>query len=85
MIKLFSLIFLFVSLASADAGKSSFHELLRFKFGGIGGWDYLKVEETSGRLFIARSDRVMVIDAETGKLITEIPGMAGAHGVAFVL
>ena len=34
------------------------------------------------RLFIARQTRVMVVDPDSGKLLGEVPGLNGAHGVA---
>ena len=33
-------------------------------------------------LYITRGNRVVVVDVQTGKLITEIPGFDGIHGVA---
>lgn len=53
-----------------------------WKLGGEGGWDYLTVDADGHRLFIARSTRVMVVDKDTGKLLTEIPDTPGVHGVA---
>ncbi|HVI53789.1 MAG TPA: YncE family protein [Luteibacter sp.] len=50
--------------------------------GGEGGWDYATVDPATHRLFVARNDRVMVVDTGTGKLLAEIPGMHRAHGVA---
>jgi DNA-binding beta-propeller fold protein YncE len=34
------------------------------------------------RLFIARQNRVMVVDEDTGKLLGEVTGIQGAHGTA---
>jgi len=56
----------------------------RFTIGGPGGWDCLGVDPASHRLYIARADRVLVVDTENGKLIATIPGMDGAHGIALV-
>jgi DNA-binding beta-propeller fold protein YncE len=53
-----------------------------WKLGGDGGWDYLTVDAEGRRLFIARATRVMVVDAESGKVLTEIPDTPGVHGVA---
>ena len=53
-----------------------------WKLGGEGGWDYLTVDGDGRRLFIARSTRVMVVDADSGKVLTEIPDTPGVHGVA---
>lgn len=52
--------------------------------GGPGGWDYLSLDPASHHLFIARNDRVMVVDTRTGKLVAQIPGMQHAHGVVLV-
>ena len=50
--------------------------------GGEGGWDYLSCDEETGRLFIARGDRVQVIDPASGRLLGEIADTPGVHGVA---
>src|SRR5271165_6595479 len=54
----------------------------RVKLGGEGSWDYLTYEDGANRLFITRSNRVMVIDTKTLKPITEITDLQGVHGVA---
>lgn len=61
----------------------SYHLVRRDSLGGDGGWDYVALDTMGHRLFIARSDRVMVVDPATGKLLAEIPGLNRAHGVAF--
>jgi DNA-binding beta-propeller fold protein YncE len=50
--------------------------------GGGGGWDYVVPDTTRHRLFIGRSDRVMVVDELTGNLLGEVKGIHGAHGTA---
>jgi DNA-binding beta-propeller fold protein YncE len=50
--------------------------------GGEGGWDYVTVDPDARRIFIPRSTHIMVLDEGTGKLIADIPGMNGLHGVA---
>lgn len=59
-----------------------FHVEHIWKIGGNGGWDYLKCDPAAHRLYIARGNRVQVVDTRTGKLIAEIGGMQGIHGVA---
>lgn len=49
---------------------------------GDGWWDYMTVEPAAHRLYIARGNRVQVVDTRTGKLITEMGGMQGTHGIA---
>lgn len=64
-------------------GAQSYHLGHTFTLGGDGGWDYVTLDSVGHRLFVARQDRVMVVDPETGKLLAEIPGFNRAHGVAF--
>lgn len=52
--------------------------------GGAGGWDYLTVDPGTQRLYVPRSTHTMVIDANSGKMIADIPGQRIAHGVAIV-
>jgi DNA-binding beta-propeller fold protein YncE len=53
-----------------------------YTLGGEGRWDYVVPDPPNHRLFIARQDRVMVVDEDSGKLIGEITGIDGAHGTA---
>src|ERR1700681_173334 len=52
--------------------------------GGDGGWDYLTVDPQTHRLYVPRSTHTMVIDAESGETIADIPGQKHNHGVALV-
>ncbi len=70
-----------LSLAQSAPG---YKVVKTWKLGGEGGWDYLTVDPDGRRLFIARSTRVMVVDEDSGKLLTEIPDTPGVHGVALV-
>ena len=53
-----------------------------YTLGGEGRWDYIVPDAANHRLFVARTDRVMVVDEDTGKLLGEIKGIDGAHGTA---
>jgi DNA-binding beta-propeller fold protein YncE len=53
-----------------------------YTLGGDGSWDYVVPDPPDHRLFIARQNRVMVVDEDSGKLIGEITGINGAHGTA---
>jgi DNA-binding beta-propeller fold protein YncE len=70
--------------AETELKTGGFHEVARFRLGGDGGWDYLTVDADARRLYIARSNRLMVIDADSGKLLGEVSGLDGAHGVVIV-
>jgi DNA-binding beta-propeller fold protein YncE len=49
---------------------------------GDGSWDYIVPDPPSHRLYIARQNRVMVVDEDSGKLLGEVTGIQGAHGTA---
>ena len=63
---------------------SGYHLIKQVKLGGEGGWDYLTFDAKGKRLFISRSTHVMVVDAETGAGVGDIPGAEGVHGIALV-
>jgi hypothetical protein len=53
-----------------------------FHIGGEGGMDYITMDAQSHRLYVPRSTHTMVIDADSGKTIADIPGQKHNHGVA---
>lgn len=68
---------------AAQSAAAPYHTVAAHTLGGDGGWDYISLDTVHHRIFVARSDRVMVIDEESGKLLAEIPGLHRTHGVAF--
>jgi DNA-binding beta-propeller fold protein YncE len=68
----------------AAAGPSGYKLAATWKPGGEGRWDYMAFDPAKGRLFIARENRIQVLDATTGALLGEVPGLNGAHGIALV-
>ncbi len=68
---------------AALSGTAPFYHVAKsITLGGDGRWDYVAFDAPGHRLFIARETRVMVVDPDTGKVLGEIPGLNGAHGVA---
>jgi outer membrane protein assembly factor BamB len=53
-----------------------------YLLGGDGSWDYIVPDPPNHRLFIARQNRVIVVDEDSGTLLGEITGIQGAHGTA---
>jgi DNA-binding beta-propeller fold protein YncE len=49
---------------------------------GDGGWDYVTTDPEHHRLFVTRTTHTMVLDADTGRVLGDIPGQKTAHGVA---
>src|SRR5947209_11412684 len=76
-----STVLLFAGFAQVRA-QTDWEVIKTFQIGGQGGWDYLTVDPQTHRLYVPRSTHTMVIDAESGKTIADIPGQKNAHGVA---
>ena len=66
------LVVLTVSLVGAQAG--SYRITRTYQVGGEGSWDYVVPDPPNHRLFIARQNRVMVIDEDSGTLVGEVTG-----------
>jgi YVTN family beta-propeller protein len=47
----------------------------QWNIGGVGGWGLLALDASAHQLYIPRSNRVMVVDTETGALLGEVGGM----------
>ena len=45
-------------------------------------WDYLAVDPEARRLYVTRDERVVVLDLATEKVVGEVTGTPGVHGVA---
>ena len=82
-------IFVGVCLMSSPLAQSAqptesinFTVVNRYDVGGEGGWDLLTFDAKRHRLFVSRSTHVQVIDADSGKVIGDIPGTEGVHGIA---
>jgi YVTN family beta-propeller protein len=66
------------------SSSSGYHVIKQFKLGGEGWWDYLTFDAGARRLYISRSTHVMVLDADSGAVLGDIPNTAGVHGIAIV-
>ena len=61
---------------------SSYRVTHTYALGGDGSWDYIVPDPPNHRLFIARQNRLMVVDENNGMLLGEVTGIQGAHGTA---
>jgi hypothetical protein len=66
----------------AQTAASGYHVTRRIPVKGEGGWDYVAFDTARSRIFVSRSTRVQVVDANSGQLVAEIPNTPGVHGVA---
>lgn len=78
-ISILSLSLAAVAVAAAGPG---YHVIKSYKVGGEGGWDYLTVDASARRFYISRGTHVIVLDADSGKNVGEIPDTPGVHGIA---
>jgi len=63
----------------------SYHVTHTYELGGDGGWDYIVPSHDEHRVYIGRTNRVMVVDENDGRLLGEVMGIKGAHGTAIAL
>ena len=76
---------LFLALAGVAAllaQSSSYLITQTYTLGGEGRWDYVVPDPPNHRVFIARENRVIVVDEDHGTLLGEVTGIQGAHGTA---
>lgn len=70
------------TLVLAQSSLGQYHVTHTYLLGGDGGWDYVVPDPPNRRVFIARENRLMVVDENSGKLLGEVTGIQGAHGTS---
>jgi len=71
------------ALLASLAGATTKYELLKkVAVAGVGGWDYVIVDEAARRVYITHATQVDVLDADSLAVVGTIPNTPGAHGVA---
>lgn len=67
-----------------EAAHPTYHVIARYGIGGHEpGFDYLRLDLQTHRLFVAHATRVEVLDADTGRNVGAILDTPGVHGIAF--
>jgi DNA-binding beta-propeller fold protein YncE len=54
----------------------------RYPIAGVGGFDYVTLDESARRIYVSHATQVDVLDADNGKAIGTISDTPGVHGVA---
>jgi len=54
----------------------------QWNLGGNGGWSSLVLDLSAHRLYIPRTDHIMIVDSETGELIGNVEGMKNIREIA---
>lgn len=76
---------LLLSVAGVAQTPAVNYQLMRkIPVAGTGGWDYLTLDGATGRLYVARVNRVQVIDVKKGIVIGEVANTPGVHSIALV-
>jgi YVTN family beta-propeller protein len=82
---------LFVSIAGLSLVSDSngdYHLLKKYDIGGGDGkteyWDYITLDDSSGRLYLSHNTEVKVVDSETGHVVGAITDVKRGHGIALV-
>ncbi len=78
------LLILAASTLLISAAPPHYQLINKYTLGGEGFWDYLVVDSAARRVYITRGTHVMVVDADSGKPVGDIPDTPGVHGVALV-
>ena len=78
------MILVLTGLFSAVMSQSSVRFTLDKKIAipGNGGYDYIKIDTNSNRLFVSHGTVVTVIDLQTDAIVGTIDHMTGVHGIA---
>jgi DNA-binding beta-propeller fold protein YncE len=68
--------------ATPKAGPSGYHLLRTISIPGDDGWDYLTVDGAARRVYVSHATHVVVLDADSGAIVGDIPDTPGVHGIA---
>ena len=71
-----------LAVAAPPARAGEYRIVARSTLGGDGRWDLLAVDQAARRLYVSRATRVMVVDADSLKVVGEVPDTPGVHGIA---
>jgi len=60
----------------------AFHIQNEWTLGGEGGWGFLCLDVSTHQLYIPRTNHVMVVNTETGKVAGDVKGLTNARNIA---
>src|SRR5882724_12124957 len=63
-------------------GGTNYKVVGRYPVPGVGGFDYVMLDDSTRRLYVSHGTQVEVVDADNGKLVGTITDTPGVHGVA---
>jgi YVTN family beta-propeller protein len=68
--------------AATPTALPQFHVRDQWNLGGKGGWGFLVLDAPTHRLYIPRTNRVMVVDTDTGNVVGEVEDMKNVRNIA---
>ncbi|MGH9435924.1 MAG: YncE family protein, partial [Terriglobia bacterium] len=71
-----------VSPAAPPPAGADYHIIKKVVLGGSGFWDYMGFDNAHRHLFVSHGTHVVVVDADTFKVVGNIPDTQGVHGIA---
>src|SRR5215467_16042061 len=72
----------FFSAALLFQGATNYKVMGRYPIPGVGGFDYVTLDDSARRLYVSHGTQVDVLDADSGKVVGAIPDTPGVHGAA---
>jgi YVTN family beta-propeller protein len=68
--------------ARLAVGQSGYSLSGKIPIPGLGGWDYLTVDESARRLYVSHGTQVEVLDIDALQAVGNVPNTPGVHGIA---
>src|SRR5215510_11672837 len=72
----------FFSAALLLQGGTNYKVMGRYPIPGVGGFDYVTLDNSARRLYVSHATQVDVLDADDGRVVGTITDTPGVHGVA---
>ena len=67
---------------ASPAGESGYRVTKTIPVGGDEGWDYVTVDSAARRVYVSHGSHVVVLDADSGAVVGDVPNTPGVHGIA---
>ncbi len=68
--------------AGCESAAGDYRVTKTLAIGGDDGWDYVGVDSAARHVYVSHGTHVVVLDADSGKVVGDIPDTQGVHGIA---
>jgi YVTN family beta-propeller protein len=72
----------FFSVTLLMQGAAGYKLIGRYPIPGVGGFDYVTLDDAARRIYVSHATQVEVLDADSGNVVGAITDTPGVHGVA---